>query len=197
MSGPESSGSPPQSPTQAPRSSQSSNNRQRLHTPAHPSQLRQSHVPSQSPEDRRLHSLQTLEDRGEGKSTDQREGESESDQTPGVADEGVQTTLPDDASVLSAGAENQTRGFFDSVFEHTARARLVNAADWDQASGCGDPDHCRHGAFSPRPETHRSYGSFTSEPSALAGSGGRFPAASGDTDESSMATNLMQSLLGN
>jgi high affinity sulfate transporter 1 len=62
-------------------------------------------------------------------------------------------------------------GILEAEFEPTLRSRLLAQKDWDRESGCGSPN-CQHGTMSPRPLTHRSYGSIET-----IGSG---PGASGD-----------------
>lgn len=50
----------------------------------------------------------------------------------------------------------------EASYEPELRTRLLGGyKDWDQATGCED-ENCTHGAMSPRPCAHRSYGSFNS-----------------------------------
>jgi hypothetical protein len=97
---------------------------------------------------------------------------------------------PDHASAHSDDDAGPPGGILDADLEHTsARTRLLNHQNWDAASGCGDPN-CSHGAMSPRPGTHRSYGSFASD----GGFGGRYPG--GIAQQSGEAADATHALLG-
>lgn len=103
--------------------------------------------------------------------------------------------MPDHASVHSNGDEVSAENVgpvIDLDLESTLRTRLLSQKDWDQASGCGS-EHCNHGTFSPRPDTHRSYGSIGSDVSRD-GSGGLYPG--GLNDRPSGSVDPAHALLG-
>ena len=74
----------------------------------------------------------------------------------------------DDHASVGSNDENVAPDNIDSIlgaeFEPTLRSRLLDHKNWDASSGCGS-ENCNHGAMSPRPWTHRSYGSIGSDPS--------------------------------
>jgi hypothetical protein len=123
------------------------------------------------------------------------QGHNHGEHVPEVEADGIHPTLPDDASVTSAGLDQQATGYFDEQFEPNVRTRLLNSANWDIASGCGE-DTCGHGAFSPRPERRRSYGSFMSEQSIPPGFGGRYPGVSDGAEETSSTMDAVESIVG-
>ena len=158
------------------KSSTASNKLNLLHVPANPSQLRESYVPSEgSPSPKETMSRRLGHDEAEVSSNSQRQL-----REPEFESDGIHPA-PDRASVHSndgkVPAEN-VGATIDADLESTMRTRLLSHKDWDQASGCGS-EHCSHGTFSPRPATHRSYGSISSDVSRD-GFGGRYPRELGD-----------------
>ncbi|KAF2197657.1 hypothetical protein GQ43DRAFT_195818 [Delitschia confertaspora ATCC 74209] len=118
------------------------------HAPLNPSQLREVHLPS-SPSDAM----------SGGPLSHHPHDELEIDS------EGIHP-FPDHAIVLSN--DDNAAATTDDL-EPTLRTRLLSQRNWDQASVGGSD-----GAFSPRPYTHRSYGSIGSDGSRD-GFGGRYP----------------------
>jgi hypothetical protein len=152
----------------------SSSKQTQTHTPLNPSHLRESHLPSTSPENR----LSQPPEHGEPGSSQRPE---ELAHEPEIQKDGIHPTLPNDAHTHSGdgvAGPVEVEPIFNTPFEPDLRARLLTHKNWDAASGCGS-EHCQHGTFSPRPGTNRSYGSFASDISRD-GFGGRYPGALGD-----------------
>jgi hypothetical protein len=155
------------------------------YVPTNPSGLRTVHVPSEgsvSP-DEPMHPRPFYDDEPHASASAEHHHEIEFS-TDGIA------PAPDHASAHSDDEVGPPGGILDVDLEHTsARTRLLSHQNWDAASGCGDPN-CNHGAMSPRPGTHRSYGSFASD----AGFGGRYPG--GIIQQSGEAADATHALLG-
>lgn len=98
---------------------------------------------------------------------------------PEVEEDGIHPTNPDVASVKSYNSEPQTEAMFNLNFESNVRTRLLSQKNWDATSGCGSVN-CQHGTMSPRPLTHRSYGSMASNVSQD-GFGGAYPGNGGSS----------------
>lgn len=148
------------------------------HIPIVPSQLRNVQVPSEasSPEDSFKQQRPDAEAGAEPE-----EGRLE------ISATGIEPST-DAASVHSnnANIKSHDTGFHIDL-ESTVRSRLLNHQNWDAASGCGDAD-CNHGATSPRPWSHRSYGSMMD----TGGFGGRYPdSVNGRTGEPADATHAL------
>lgn len=102
------------------------------HAPVEPSRLRESVVPSTSPDAR----MGTA-------------GSRHADE-PDVHDDGIRPSLPHLSSAQTDGSANtEPRGDFRSPFIPSARTRLLDHENWDAASGCGS-ENCKHGSYSPR-----------------------------------------------
>jgi hypothetical protein len=150
-------GSPPPSeavPIRPRTTSASSSSKQNPHAPLNPSHLRESHVPSPSPEESMSIPRSPEDQHGEPSSSSRAHG-------PEIEEDGIHPTLPDNASVHSDNSEHQADTSFHVQAEPNLRSRLLSHQNWDQASGCGS-ENCDHGTMSPRPGTRRSYGSFGS-----------------------------------
>lgn len=129
--------------------SRSGNNQ---HVPSNPSGLRNSHMPPESPEDKRI------------KDTSSSSGDDSSVETsrhlPAFEQDGIHPTNPDHASLLSDEQDTHQEGTIESGIQPDMRTRLLDQSHWDRASGCGS-DSCGHGTFSPRPQLGRNYGSIS------------------------------------
>ncbi|KAF2731527.1 high affinity sulfate transporter 1 [Polyplosphaeria fusca] len=144
------------------------------HAPHNPSQLREVYVPSEgsaSPDDTMHRRPYTDEQPQASSSTQHRDLDFSAD--------GIQP--PPDGASAHANDENvppeHGRSILEIDLENTVRQRLIDHKDWDRASGCGS-ENCNHGSLSPRPWTHRSYGSIDSTMSRE-GFGGRYPGGLG------------------
>ncbi|PSN70579.1 high affinity sulfate transporter 1 [Corynespora cassiicola Philippines] len=151
------------------------------HAPATPSQLREVHLPSEgsvSPDDT-MRSRPSFYDHDDGAQPHA----SSSTSPPHHLDLSAGGIVPPtDRSSVHSTRENAppelAGGSSDADLEPTVRSRLLGNHQhqhhqhqhWDAASGCNN-EQCNHGTTSPRPWTHRSYGSFNSE----LGFGGRYP----------------------
>lgn len=156
---------PPTSPTSHSRTSSNASARLNLHAPTTPSQLRNSHVPSErssSPEETMHSSPYRYDEPGSSRQHDL-----------DFSTNGIQPSA-ERASVHSTdeNVNEPQGGTIDVNLEPTVRSRLLNHKNWDDASGCGE-DNCNHGQMSPRPASGRSYGSFNTD----GGFGGRYPGA--------------------
>ncbi|KAF1992261.1 high affinity sulfate transporter 1 [Aulographum hederae CBS 113979] len=143
--------------------------RKSSHAPTNPSSLRASHVPSPSSDE--AHSQVDGRDDHQNSSMPQ----SSDIHEPEVEGDGIHPTLPDSASVRSSESQIAPDATLEP-FHADLRTRLLNHQNWDAASCCGS-ETCNHGSFSPRPDTHRSYGSFAS---TRDGFGGRYPGGMSD-----------------
>ncbi len=163
-----------------------SNSRNLQHAPAAPSQLRSSFIPSPLMEEAipgrfdstsvsPFFSADTASGRESGRSR---------------------------KSDIHAATAFTTRALADrgASPEPDARTRLLSN-DWDRASGCG-AETCNHGTFSPRPDTHRSYGS-TFSADLRDRFGGRFGGSldevlsdSGDRSKSFFGEDLTRRIFG-
>ncbi|KAF2762272.1 high affinity sulfate transporter 1 [Pseudovirgaria hyperparasitica] len=163
-------GSRPTSPIETPghsRDSSISSGKERHHAPLNPSNLRESRLPSTSPESR-MTIPGTAAERGETSSArDFETGEGRA--SPGAAKPAETSTTQEGRSV---------EGTLSSSFEQAVRARLVHQKDSDHGRGA-ETEGSQHGTFSPRPETSRSYGSFHSG-IIRDGFGGKYPGGMGD-----------------
>ncbi|KAF2193103.1 high affinity sulfate transporter 1 [Zopfia rhizophila CBS 207.26] len=160
--------------------------RHNAHAPLTPSQLRQAHVPSEastSPDDT-MHPQTSPDSEPRPSSSRQH--------ALAVSTDGIHP-IPDHASAHSNDevvSPPPTDGILETDLEPNVRTRLLNHQNWDQGSCCGS-ETCNHGTFSPRPWTHRSYGSFDSTMSRD-GFGGRYPGSLGSgPGESADATHAL------
>ncbi|KAF2122322.1 sulfate transporter family-domain-containing protein [Lophiotrema nucula] len=169
------------------RKSSGSSARQNPHAPDNPSRLREVYVPSEgspSPDDTMHRTPYTDDEPPQASSSHDLE----------FSTDGIQPA-PDAASVHSNDeiAPPEHRGGIVEVDpENTLRSRLLhqkNYKHWDQGSGCGS-ENCNHGTLSPRPWTHRSYGSMDSTTSRD-GYGGRYPGGLGEEGENADATHAL------
>jgi hypothetical protein len=96
------------------------------------------------------------------------------------------------AHSVHENAAPQRAGILEIDLEPTVRTRLLNHQNWDAASGCGDAN-CTHGATSPRPGAHRSYGSFADSIHSDRSFGGAYPgiAEAADGEEPDAAHALL------
>ena len=161
---------PPTSPPSHSRNSSGASGRYHLHAPTTPSQLRNSHVPSErssSPEET-MHAAPYHDD-----DDDDGEPGSSTQHDLAFSTDGIHLSS-ERASVHSTDevVQEPRGGILEVDLEPTVRSRLLNHKNWDAASGCGE-ENCNHGQTSPRPASGRSYGSFTTD----AGFGGRVPGA--------------------
>lgn len=156
------------------------------HAPVEPSRLRESTIPSGSPEARMGNA-----------------GSSRHDDEPDVHGDGIRPSLPHLASAQTDGsAGHEAQGDFRSPFHATARTRLLDHDNWDAASGCGS-DNCKHGAYSPRARSpQRDYVSYGSIGGANGpewpdeGFGGRLPGVQEDSVHSMFGDTVADGLLG-
>lgn len=162
-------------PSQTRRKSSTASNKLNPHVPVNPSQLRESHVPSSEA------SLSPEESMSQRFAIDYTEASGSSQQLtrkPEFQSDGIHPTS-DQASVHSSDGNTP---IYPSGFavdqESNLRTRLLSHKNWDQASGCGS-ENCNHGTLSPRPGTHGSYGSISSDMSRD-GFGERFPGGFGN-----------------
>ncbi|KAL5389414.1 hypothetical protein DPSP01_002314 [Paraphaeosphaeria sporulosa] len=160
---------PPTSPSSHSRTSSNASARYNPHAPTTPSQLRNSHVPSErssSPEE----TMHAAPDHDDGPA---HAPSSAAHHDLEFSTDGIHMST-DRASVHSAddNAQGPRGGIIDVDLEPTVRTRLLNHKNWDSASGCGE-ENCNHGAMSPRPASSKSYGSFNTD----GGFGGRYPGA--------------------
>lgn len=156
---------PTSSPSSHSRKSSNASARHNLHAPTTPSQLRNSHVPSErssSPEET-MHASpyhQYHDDEPEQPDLD-------------FGTDGIHPSVERPSARAADDTADEPRGGVLEVdLEPTVRSRLLSHRNWDDASGCGD-DNCNHGTMSPRPPSGRSYGSFNTD----GGFGGRFAGA--------------------
>lgn len=150
--------------------------RQHEYAPINPSQLREAHSCSSSPED--------VMSRPYARS-DSEDGPLPEHHLHAI-DEGAAAASSklSTSSKRSDKGKGRERASSDSDTVPNARTRLLNHANWDRESGCGKDD-CAHGTFSPRPNTLRSYGS-TQSSFSLSGFGGRYSGALGGGSNNSM-----------
>lgn len=155
------------SPSATPIPSRSSSTNQ--HLPTNPSQLRQTHMPPDSPENSRA-------DSGNDGRPDSSNASftTSPKQMPVVDRDGVHPTNTASANLDSSST--QVGGRIEEPTEPdvapNVRTRLLDQKTWDRSSGCGAED-CNHGTFSPRPRQHHRYGSTTTIESRN-GFGGRY-----------------------
>ncbi|KAF2401949.1 hypothetical protein EJ06DRAFT_369268 [Trichodelitschia bisporula] len=133
------------------------------HAPHNPSRLRESYVPSPSPEE---HMTSWPGMPVAGDTNDEPESSVSWHRDVRFADDGIRA--PDhDPFAGPAASRDPAHGDVLDAGEPTAHTRLLGCDNWDRASGCGYSE-CNHGTFSPRatsppamrPGSHRSYGSF-------------------------------------
>lgn len=179
---------PPTRPQRA-RNESVTSVRSQTHTPAVSSGLRQSHTPSSipSPPGQSMGSNISRQDHSEPN------GDGDS-----AARRGSRPSAPRISSTQTDGGARDTRADFRSPFAPDARTRLLDAENWDAATGCGESD-CQHGVYSPRHHSpHRSvksYGSIGSEASRD-GFGGRMPGVEEDMLHQTMGDTVADGLLG-
>ncbi|ORY08793.1 high affinity sulfate transporter 1 [Clohesyomyces aquaticus] len=149
-------------------SGRTSHARQNSHAPANPSNLREVHVPSETPSPSETRYSMAFPTDEAGASSSHAHGDLD------FSADGIHP-LPDRASVHSTDENvppDQQGAIIEVDLENAIRARLLHQRDWDAGSGCGS-DNCNHGALSPRPWLHRNYGSMSSDMSRD-GFGGRY-----------------------
>lgn len=143
------------------------------HAPTTPSQLRESHYPSPSPE------VSTHTDFGRpGEPSSAKSGAHRS--SSDVDNNGTRPTVAGHGSPTSARPSTPAQTALDAP-DQNVRTRLLSPRDGERSPvhGSENHPHIMSPTRSPRPETSRSYGSFNSE-ILRDGFGGRYPGD--DTD---------------
>ncbi|KAK5285526.1 hypothetical protein LTR16_004554 [Cryomyces antarcticus] len=182
----------PSSPQVSPapsRSSSISYPKGQQHAPLNPSHLRESHMPPSSPENRTV-MTGSLEEGSRDTST--------STHHPKVDSQGIHPTASGHVSPTTEATPVQTDGTIEDPIDYGVRTRLLGQQHWDSGSGCGS-DNCAHGTFSPRPQTHRSYGStatFDGFGGKYGGGIGEAVGSSGDNGHSGFGDVAANAMLG-
>lgn len=141
--------SPPFRPVRSRNSSVNSSSGRDQYAPTNPSRLRTSIVPDNSspPDDTERAGFGSSENPVEKRLS-----------VPYFLVEGINPGDPEPASAAENDASAQAEPRFSSPPLLSERNRLLTSDNWDAASGCGSIN-CKHGTFSPRPGSPRSYGS--------------------------------------
>jgi len=135
---------PKDSPPRSPPVTATSN-----HTPANPSGLRTSYIPSTSPDDRRTSNSNREQNDGARSEVEQ---------------DGTHPTTPDHASVRSAESETHASGVNESSTRPTLRTRLLGQSKGDRGYGSSSGNQGVSG-FRPFLPSYNSIASFVSRTS--------------------------------
>lgn len=165
--------SPPSRPIRSRNSSINSLTGRDSYAPTNPSRLRTSIVPGdasnpETPGDTERAGFGSTENPVEKRLS-----------VPYIEAEGIRPRNAAGASAVENDVDTEVVSPISMLGE---RSRLLTSENWDAASGCGSIN-CRHGTFSPRPDSPRSYGSIDSANGFAApysGGGGRSYNDNGD-----------------